>query len=87
MRCLARTDDLSRGRPRSRSCGGEAEFRALWTAKAILCGPFAPHVTRTMQNARYHNLGNGHLTCGNIGGRYWDRTSDLFGVNADAAAG
>ena len=21
------------------------------------------------------------LTCGNVGGRYWDRTSDLFGVN------
>ena len=24
---------------------------------------------------------DGPLTCGNIGGRYWDRTSDLFGVN------
>jgi hypothetical protein len=27
------------------------------------------------------------LTCWFAGGRYWDRTSDLFGVNADAAAG
>jgi hypothetical protein len=22
-----------------------------------------------------------HLSCGDDGGRYWDRTSDLFGVN------
>ena len=21
------------------------------------------------------------VTCENVGGRYWDRTSDLFGVN------
>jgi hypothetical protein len=25
------------------------------------------------------------VTCGNTCGRYWDRTSDLFGVNQDAA--
>jgi len=29
-------------------------------------------------------IGNGCLTCGNAGGWYWDRTSDLCGVNADA---
>jgi hypothetical protein len=51
----------------------------------ILCSPFAPHVMSKAQEARYRYLGNGQLTCENIGGRYWDRTSDLFGVNADAA--
>ncbi len=53
--------------------------------KMMLCSQFAPIVMRKTRNARYQNSGNGHLTCGNIGGRYWDRTSDLFGVNADAA--
>jgi hypothetical protein len=52
----------------------------------ILCSPFAPHVRDTMRNVRYRNSGNGRLTCINAGGRYWDRTSDLFGVNVDAAA-
>ncbi len=47
----------------------------------MLCSQFAPIVMRKTRNARYQNSGNGHLTCGNIGGRYWDRTSDLFGVN------
>jgi hypothetical protein len=28
-----------------------------------------------------HNALNRPLTCGDSGGRYWDRTSDLFGVN------
>jgi hypothetical protein len=46
---------------------------------------FAPNVMRTTRNARYRDLGNGRLTCINAGGRYWDRTSDLFGVNVDAA--
>jgi hypothetical protein len=57
-----------------------------WTAITILCSPFAPQVMSKTREARYRYLGNGRLTCGNIGGRYWDRTSDLFGVNADAAA-
>src|SRR4051794_8785823 len=35
----------------------------------------------TTQNARYRNLGNRRLTWRKPGGRYWDRTSDLFGVN------
>ncbi len=34
-----------------------------------------------MRTARYPNRGNEPLTCANDGGRYWDRTSDLSGVN------
>jgi hypothetical protein len=54
--------------------------------KTIMCSQFAPNVMSTTRNARYRASGNGRLTCINAGGRYWDRTSDLFGVNVDAAA-
>ena len=47
----------------------------------IMCSQFAPNVMSTMRNARYRTSGDGRLTCINAGGRYWDRTSDLFGVN------
>src|SRR3954466_13013481 len=47
----------------------------------ISWSPFAPHVMSRTQTARYPCVGNGRLTCGKPGGRYWDRTSDLFGVN------
>jgi hypothetical protein len=52
----------------------------------MLCSQFAPTVMSKIPNIRYRRLGNGRLTCGNAGGRYWDRTSDLFGVNVDASA-
>jgi hypothetical protein len=46
----------------------------------ILCSHSAPTVRNNKQTARYHFRGKRALTCGNIGGRYWDRTSDLFRV-------
>ena len=46
----------------------------------ILCSPFAPTVRTTTRKARYQQVGNELLTCKNVGGRYWDRTSDLFRV-------
>ena len=47
----------------------------------ILCSHFAPKVRSNMRTARYRQSGNEPLTCTNDGGRYWDRTSDLSGVN------
>ena len=41
----------------------------------------SPNDTPTTPNAPYRISGKGRLTCGLSGGRYWDRTSDLFGVN------
>jgi hypothetical protein len=47
----------------------------------ILCSLFAPSVRSSKRTARYLNFGNEPLTWKNFGGRYWDRTSDLSGVN------
>jgi hypothetical protein len=46
----------------------------------ILCSQFAPNV-RSKQQRTIAIRGNRALTCVNFGGRYWDRTSDLSGVN------
>ena len=46
----------------------------------ILCSHSAPTVRSTTRTARYRRSGNKPLTCTNSGGRYWDRTSDLFRV-------
>jgi hypothetical protein len=47
----------------------------------ILCCHFAPNVRSNNKRARYHFRDNRALICENLGGRYWDRTSDLSGVN------
>jgi hypothetical protein len=49
-------------------------------ADLILCSHFAPTVSDTTRRARYQKSGNEPLSCVNAGGRYWDRTSDLFRV-------
>ena len=40
----------------------------------------APNVRAITQSARYPRSGNEPMSCTNAGGRYWDRTSDLFRV-------
>jgi transposase-like protein len=46
--------------------------------------PVYPAVLEELVPAAWHHVeqyANSALTCVNVGGRYWDRTSDLSGVN------
>jgi hypothetical protein len=47
----------------------------------ILCSHFAPHVRSNNEKSPLPLSWQREPTCGNFGGRYWDRTSDLSGVN------
>jgi hypothetical protein len=42
---------------------------------------FAPNLRPKRVSGQLTMIVDGPLSCRNIGGRYWDRTSDLFGVN------
>jgi hypothetical protein len=39
------------------------------------------HVTHVARRELVTDVGDELSVCGAVGGRYWDRTSDLFGVN------
>ena len=69
------------GSRRERTPQDDARRRKDRCGPMILCSHFAPTVRSNNKGARYRSRGNRALTCGNIGGRYWDRTSDLSGVN------
>ena len=58
---------------------GAAKEGQAWTDDLVL--PFCSQRKEHSKRARYHFRGNWALTCVNVGGRYWDRTSDLSGVN------
>ena len=45
------------------------------------CSPLLPNLRGKQRIGRYTTLGEKFVSCRNAGGRYWDRTSDLSGVN------